>query len=187
MLPKSPDTRFVNEEIHVQNPDLHLQRLAKRELPWKAFRNTSRLVMSMGRPYPYSGQVAEDVGWDVYPQLYRFMQHCNTVLGTNYNAALLNWYVKDTYSSIGPHSDSERELVPNSSVLSLSLGDSCIFNFHDIVRGHPYPPPITKSVELHNGDLFLMGVECQKHYMHSISRTKMLRDRISVTFRAFRD
>jgi alkylated DNA repair dioxygenase AlkB len=187
MLIKSPDTRFV-DEILVKNVDTNLKQLTDRELPWKEFRNTNRLVMSMGRDYPYSGQVAKDVGWDTYPKLYRFMQRCNEVLGTNYNAALLNWYIAGTYTGIGAHSDAEAELVPNSTVLSLSLGASCIFNFHEIVKGEPYPPKtIEKSVELQSGDLFLMGRECQKHYMHSIARTKMLSDRISVTFRQFRN
>ncbi|MFJ6795332.1 alpha-ketoglutarate-dependent dioxygenase AlkB family protein [Streptomyces sp. NPDC091268] len=66
-----------------------------------------------------------------------------------YDIALINFYSGD--SRMGMHRDAE-EKSP-APVVSLSLGDSCLFRFGNTVsRGRPY-----RDVELRSGDLFVFG------------------------------
>ncbi|UQW99908.1 alpha-ketoglutarate-dependent dioxygenase AlkB [Streptomyces sp. RerS4] len=66
-----------------------------------------------------------------------------------YDIALINFYAGD--SRMGMHRDAdERSPAP---VVSLSLGDSCVFRFgNTVTRGRPY-----QDVELRSGDLFVFG------------------------------
>ncbi|MFF1556622.1 alpha-ketoglutarate-dependent dioxygenase AlkB family protein [Streptomyces sp. NPDC058279] len=66
-----------------------------------------------------------------------------------YDIALVNFYEGD--SRMGMHRDSD-EKSP-APVVSLSLGDSCLFRFGNTTsRGRPY-----RDVELRSGDLFVFG------------------------------
>ncbi|MER6444910.1 alpha-ketoglutarate-dependent dioxygenase AlkB [Streptomyces venezuelae] len=66
-----------------------------------------------------------------------------------YDIALVNFYDGD--SRMGMHRDAEeRSTAP---VVSLSLGDTCVFRFGNTAsRGRPY-----QDVELRSGDLFVFG------------------------------
>ncbi|MFG2990517.1 alpha-ketoglutarate-dependent dioxygenase AlkB family protein [Streptomyces sp. NPDC048257] len=69
--------------------------------------------------------------------------------GDTYDIALINFYDGD--SRMGMHRDAEeRSTAP---VVSLSLGDTCVFRFGNTAsRGRPY-----QDVELRSGDLFVFG------------------------------
>lgn len=108
------------------------------------------------------------------------MLHINELLGTNFNACLLNHYPANTYSSIAVHSDNERELGCNPIVVSVSLGADCKFIFRN-----KKDKSDTVSVDLKDGSVFLMGDKCQLNYWHFINRTFFTSDRISLTFREF--
>ncbi|WP_449486346.1 alpha-ketoglutarate-dependent dioxygenase AlkB family protein [Streptomyces avidinii] len=70
-------------------------------------------------------------------------------LDGTYDIALINFYTGD--SRMGLHRDAE-ERSP-APVVSLSLGDSCLFRFgNTATRGRPY-----QDVELRSGDLFVFG------------------------------
>lgn len=73
-----------------------------------------------------------------------------------YDIALVNFYDGD--SRMGMHRDAEeRSAAP---VVSLSLGDSCLFRFGNTVsRGRPY-----RDVELRSGDLFVFGGPVRRAY-----------------------
>lgn len=177
MLVKSPDTRFLDWKVN--NTLHHLEELKKR-LPWQQFKNTKRMVCSLGSDYGYSQHVTKGHSFDLYPPLKQLMERLNTELGTNFNSVLLNWYCKGEYVGIGKHSDSEPSLVPNQPVASVSLGCKCDFILESWDK--------TEKVilELKNSDVFIMGVNCQKFYGHSIAYTQMEEDRISLTFREFK-
>ncbi|MFJ3974348.1 alpha-ketoglutarate-dependent dioxygenase AlkB family protein [Streptomyces sp. NPDC090021] len=73
-----------------------------------------------------------------------------------YDIALINFYDGD--SRMGMHRDAE-EKSP-APVVSLSLGDSCLFRFGNTVsRGRPY-----RDVELRSGDLFVFGGPSRSAY-----------------------
>ncbi|MEV7521167.1 alpha-ketoglutarate-dependent dioxygenase AlkB [Streptomyces sp. NPDC091371] len=66
-----------------------------------------------------------------------------------YDIALVNFYTGD--SRMGMHRDAEEK--SGAPVVSLSLGDSCVFRFGNTAsRGRPY-----RDVELRSGDLFVFG------------------------------
>lgn len=179
MLIKAPDTRFLDWKIN--NSSHHLEELKKR-LPWQQFKNTKRMVCSLGKSYPYSGHITVGHSFDLYPPLYALMQKLNAELGTNYNSVLLNWYPKGSYVGIGAHKDDELTLVRGQPVASVSLGSTCIFELKDTYKGETSEHI---KVELKDSDVFVMGALCQQHYYHSIGYTKMEEDRISLTFRQF--
>ncbi|MFF9982580.1 alpha-ketoglutarate-dependent dioxygenase AlkB family protein [Streptomyces erythrochromogenes] len=73
-----------------------------------------------------------------------------------YDIALINFYDGD--SRMGMHRDAE-EKSP-APVVSLSLGDSCLFRFGNTdSRGRPY-----RDVELRSGDLFVFGGPSRSAY-----------------------
>lgn len=66
-----------------------------------------------------------------------------------YDIALVNFYGGD--SRMGMHRDAEER--SEAPVVSLSLGDSCLFRFGNTAsRGRPY-----RDLELRSGDLFVFG------------------------------
>ncbi|MFF4427953.1 alpha-ketoglutarate-dependent dioxygenase AlkB family protein [Streptomyces sp. NPDC001513] len=73
-----------------------------------------------------------------------------------YDIALINFYDGD--SRMGMHRDAEEKSA--APVVSLSLGDTCVFRFGNTAsRGRPY-----RDVELHSGDLFVFGGESRMAY-----------------------
>ncbi|MGW0363004.1 alpha-ketoglutarate-dependent dioxygenase AlkB family protein [Streptomyces sp. NPDC002990] len=69
--------------------------------------------------------------------------------GVAYDIALINFYDGD--SRMGMHRDAEEKSA--APVVSLSLGDSCVFRFGNTAsRGRPY-----QDVPLRSGDLFVFG------------------------------
>jgi DNA oxidative demethylase len=65
------------------------------------------------------------------------------------DAALINFY--DAAARLGMHQDREEQC--DAPVVSLSLGDTCVFRFGNTVnRGKPYA-----DIELASGDLFVFG------------------------------
>jgi alkylated DNA repair protein (DNA oxidative demethylase) len=64
-------------------------------------------------------------------------------------ACLVNFY--DAAARMGLHQDRD-EAALDAPVVSISLGDSCLFRFGGNHRGGP-----TKSVRLHSGDVVLIG------------------------------
>jgi DNA oxidative demethylase len=64
-------------------------------------------------------------------------------------ACLVNWY--DGKARMGLHQDrDEQELA--APVLSVSLGDTCLFRYGGLKRSDP-----TRSVKLHSGDVLVIG------------------------------
>lgn len=180
MLIKAPDTRFLDWKV--QNTSVHLEELKKR-LPWQQFKNTKRMVCSLGSDYGYSQHVTKGHSFDLYPPLKILMDKLNKELNTNFNSVLINWYPKDSYVGIGAHKDNEKDLISGQPVASVSLGASCNFILQDTYKDTPNERLV---VELKDSDVFVMGNNCQKYYFHSINYTKMETDRISLTFRQFK-
>ncbi len=99
------------------------------------------------------------------------------------DVALINFY--DGEARMGMHQDKdERSAAP---VVSLSIGDSCVFRFGNIrTRGRPYT-----DVELRSGDLFVFGGPSRFAY-HGVPRvlpgtadpaTGLTAGRLNVTMR----
>lgn len=160
--------------IKENDANILLDQLAK--LPFMEFKSSGRKVLSLGRSYYYSGvnHPAYPFDVDTLALISLLSDKCNT----DFNQCLLNWYPKDAVVGIGKHSDDERDLVDGSMVASVSLGAACTFIVCDDKKSWEF--------DLQHGDLFIMGHNCQKYYKHMIRYTKMVDDRISLTFREFK-
>ena len=100
-----------------------------------------------------------------------------------YDVALVNFY--DADARMGMHQD--RDELSREPVVSLSLGDTCVFRFGNTeTRTRPYT-----DVELRSGDLFVFGGPSRMAY-HGVPRTRPgtappalgLTGRLNITVRA---
>ena len=87
---------------------------------------------------------------------------------------------------IGAHSDETKGLEEEAQIVCVSFGTSRVF------RVTPKKRKRTEEkfdVELHDGDLLIMGGALQKTHKHQIMKAKAGNDghRISLTFRKFVD
>lgn len=97
------------------------------------------------------------------------------------NAVLGNLYrTGDDY--IGFHSDDERDLNPDSFIVSVTFGAERDFIFKNKETGEK------TTIKLKSGSVLLMGGDCQKNYKHSLPvRKKIKKPRINLTFRSIID
>ncbi|MCP3012871.1 alpha-ketoglutarate-dependent dioxygenase AlkB [Nocardiopsis dassonvillei] len=100
-----------------------------------------------------------------------------------YDVALVNFY--DADARMGMHQD--RDELSGAPVVSLSLGDTCVFRFGNTeTRNRPHT-----DVELRSGDLFVFGGPSRMAY-HGVPRTRPgtappalgLDGRLNITVRA---
>ena len=114
--------------------------------------------------YPYSGITMQAHPWSNY--LKEIKSLAEIKVGNYYNCALVNLYRGGTDYAAW-HSDDERELDPNSSILSLSIGESRRFSLmHKTDKGQE-----KVVIDLHDGDLVLMEPPLQKHWKHQLNKT----------------
>ncbi|MER5948016.1 alpha-ketoglutarate-dependent dioxygenase AlkB [Streptomyces sp. NPDC001904] len=102
--------------------------------------------------------------------------------GAAYDIALVNYY--DGHARMGMHQD--RDERAEEPVVSLSLGDTCVFRFgNPRTRTKPYT-----DVDLHSGDLFVFGGPARLAF-HGVPRVHPgtappdlgLRGRLNITLR----
>jgi len=125
--------------------------------------------------YTYSNKTKKGLEWT--PLLIEIKQLVSSYTGANYNACLLNLY-HDGEEGMGWHSDDEKEIIPNSSIASLSLGAERKFSIkHKISKE-------TQSILLEHGSLLEMLGTFQKNWLHSMPKSKkIIAPRINLTFR----
>ena len=125
--------------------------------------------------YTYSNKTKQALTWT--PLLMEIKQLATSYTGSNYNACLLNLY-HDGEEGMGWHSDDEKEIIPNSSIASLSFGSERKFAIKHKATNQ------THSILLENGSLFEMLGSFQKHWLHSMPKSKkIIAPRINLTFR----
>lgn len=162
------------------------QRLEKeiewQQLPIKIFGKElmqPRLMAWYGAPeasYTYSGLSLKPQ--DFTPLLLQIKTAIEQESGHNFNSVLLNLY-KDGNHSMGWHSDDEKELGPEPTIASLSLGGTRHFKLK-----HRTEKDKKLSLALQSGDLLLMEGSMQRYWLHAIPKTnKPCGPRINLTFR----
>ena len=108
------------------------------------------------------------------------------VLGETFNFVLVNRY-KDGSDHIGEHRDDEKDLLPLSSIVSVSLGQERDFVFkHRDSRGKEAKrkdiEPV--KVQLNHGSVLVMKNPTNTYWYHSLPvRKTAARPRINLTFR----
>ncbi len=131
-----------------------------------------------GISYTYSQKTKNALQW--LPALEQVKLSIEHFTRQTYNACLLNYYHNGN-EGMGWHADDEKEIIPNSSIASVSLGANRKFSFkHKISKE-------VISVLLENGSLIEMKGEIQKHWLHALPKTlKVTAPRINLTFRQMR-
>ncbi len=137
-----------------------------------------RLMCWYGDPdayYQYSGVNHQPKPWT--PELQSIRGKMEQQCQSTFNSVLANLY-RDGKDSMGCHADDEKELGINPTIASLSLGDERLFKMHHKKSKQ------TLNINLQHGDLLLMGGTCQRHWLHSVPKTKAHKTpRINLTFR----
>eukprot|EP01091_Cochliopodium_minus_P009959 TRINITY_DN256_c0_g1_i1.p1 TRINITY_DN256_c0_g1~~TRINITY_DN256_c0_g1_i1.p1 ORF type:complete len:252 (-),score=56.33 TRINITY_DN256_c0_g1_i1:58-813(-) len=125
--------------------------------------------------YRYSGIKKIAPGWN--ETLHELKKKAEEFCGEKFNFALVNLY-RNGEDYIGPHSDDTRDLVPGSSVVSVTLGAERDF----VVKRKTDKK--TFIFPLPHGSMLVMKDGAQKTYKHSVpKRKKITNKRINITFR----
>lgn len=102
----------------------------------------------------------------------------NRIINIKYNVVLVIYY-PDGNSSLGYHSDYERNHTPNAPICSLSFGAD-----RDLLVKEGKNK--ANSITLSDGDFFIMLPGFQQKYKHSVPERKNIESgRIVLTFRSF--
>lgn len=125
--------------------------------------------------YHYSGISNKSINWD--EKILKIKKKVEKITNQKYNYCLVNYY-KDGSIALGYHSDSEKDLEPNSIIASVTFGAE-----RDMLFKNKKDGKLTKIL-LEHGSLLTMEGKTQKLYKHSIpKRTKVKEPRINLTFR----
>lgn len=131
-----------------------------------------------GISYTYSKNTKQALQW--IPALEEVKLFIEQYTRQKYNACLLNYYHNGN-EGMGWHADNEKEIIPNSSIASVSLGASRKFSFK-----HRVSKEVISTV-LENGSLIEMKGEIQMHWLHALPKSlKVTTPRINLTFRQMR-
>ena len=130
-----------------------------------------------GHWYEYTGSILQP---DPFPEaLIPIMERLRADTGHPINSALANMY-RDGSDGVGWHADNERFFPPDPPVVSLTLGQTRRF----LLRHRKTKD--TLEWHLGHGDLLVMEGATQRHYVHSVPKTKQPCDRrINLTFRCY--
>lgn len=144
---------------------------------------TNRQVVWMGdelSSYHYSGHTRQSIAWSA--EVFHLKCFIERVLQkqeitADFNACLLNYYPSGD-DGLGYHADNEKELGLQPVIASISLGATRKFVFKHRTTGEK------AEILLENGHLVVMAGDTQQHWLHSLPKTKKVKDgRINLTFR----
>lgn len=144
--------------------------------------------LDAGKPYTY-GSITTDML--PFPEPLEFLRaFLVKKFGVPVNSCIANLY-RDGNDCVQLHRDGEATLVPDTPILSITLG--AVRHF-DVVSDHPArfgtpPGPIHDRVRLDpiSGSLIVMARNSQRWYKHEVKRQKKVKHpRINLTFRCTR-
>ena len=130
-----------------------------------------------GIEYTYSNKTKKGLVWTA--PLLNIKSIIENYTKVNYNGCLLNLY-HDGNEGMGWHSDDEKEIIPNSSIASVSIGIERKFSFKNKASKE------TVSIQLENSSLLEMKGTIQRNWLHALPKSKKItQPRINLTFRQF--
>ncbi len=128
-----------------------------------------------GLSYRYSGTTKHPEPWT--PELIKLKKLAEHLSDCSFNSCLLNLY-HNGGEGMGWHSDDEKSIVRDSAIASISLGAEREFRLKHKRTDDKV------SVVLESGSLLVMKDSTQRHWLHSIPKTKRVTTpRINLTFR----
>jgi alkylated DNA repair dioxygenase AlkB len=169
----APNVRYIPHAI--PDPDAALARLIA-EVAWvDAMR--ARRTASFGRPYNYSGQTYPAA--PMHEVVQAIAERVAVLAGHPFDNCLCNLY-ETGHNTMGFHTDSYAELVPESFIAIASLGAARPLVFRTLDHAH------RTSIRLEHGSILLMDRATQARWEHAVPRARDAGLRISLTFRQFR-
>ena len=143
---------------------------------WESKRRSIQIADEGVRLYNYTGASAtKTVRFEKYPVVGTIRRQLEKDLGAKFNFCLVNFYTSDAH--LGWHSDAEEDMVRNSVIASISLGDPRRFKFRlrdnlkkslDEDELEKAAEATSKTFELTSGYLLTMEGRCQGIFQHSI-------------------
>lgn len=138
----------------------------KRKVAWYA---------GEGISYTYAGKTKDPLPWT--PFLLSIKEKVEKQTGATYNACLLNLYHAGD-EGMSWHRDNEKEIVPESSIASVSFGAPRKFAFKHAVTAQKI------EALLESGSVLDMRGPIQQHWYHALPPSKKVKDlRVNLTFR----
>ncbi len=170
----TPPVRVV--EGFIPQPEVLFAALDQ-EVDWERSMS-ARWTASYGVPYNYAQMVYP--ARPMHPRLAPVQDALQAKLGIRFNNCLLNYYQNER-SKMGFHSDETKDLVEDTGVAIVSVGEARDLHFRrrDV-------PEVKCTVHLPPGSLLFMGLEVQHAWAHAIKKKRGAGKRISLTWRAFR-
>lgn len=125
--------------------------------------------------YTYSGSKKKAHPWT--PILTQLEVLVLSHVEVEFNTCLINFYPTGS-DKMGYHADDEKEIIPHSTIASISLGPNRFFDFK-----HNYTAEKVRIL-LENGSLLTMENEIQLYWKHQLPiMKKVVHPRINLTFR----
>lgn len=157
------------EEIDWQHDRVRLygrEIVTKREVAWHG---------NAPYQYTYSHNTKTALPWT--PSLEKIKAVVEAKSGDSYNCCLLNLYHSGE-EGMAWHADDEKELLPDGTIASVSLGAPRRFIFRNKIDKQK------TEILLEHGSLLLMRGSTQSYWEHSLPTMKRVKDaRINLTFR----
>lgn len=178
-----PKHMHVNDSLFNELLELHPEQFGKVKMFGKTI-DTPRYQQNYGQEYYYTG-ILHPANPVPHTYLQDLMNWVCEYSGNSYKQMIVNWYMHGNHY-IGPHSDSERGLVKNSDIYSITLGPKSVRKF---VIESKKTPKYTQTLVLKHHDVVIMGGTMQKYYKHSVPKIKAKDTRcnsgprINITFR----
>lgn len=178
-------TQMELELLPLMTHDRGFNRFTGKE--WISQRLVATISTGAGVEYQYGTakkRVTCQTTFDDLPWLDELRRQAETLCGHELNFVFCNFYRPNTEDNLGWHSDSEKEMVPGSAIVSMSFGDTRDFAFRrKAVKGEK-----SLTIPLANGDVVIMAGNTQKFYEHSVTKKgakKCTKGRWNLTFRRF--
>lgn len=141
----------------------------------KKIRRKMSYVSDIPELYRYTNLIVQGETWN--PVLVEIRSRLENDIDFPFNSVLLNLY-RDGKDEIRWHSDKEDQLGEEPVIACVNFGATRSFRFKKKETGEDKVFPVA------NGDLLLMGPQCQKKWLHAILKEKEVTSpRISLTFR----
>ena len=185
LLPRDGDSRYVESFLGAGEADGFYQRLHE-EIDWQRDRVkiygrdilTKRAVAWHGdAPYSYTYSHNTKIAAPWTPALEALKARVEAASEARFNCCLLNLYHSGE-EGMAWHSDDEKELQPNGSIASVSLGAPRRFVFR-----HKQDKQKCE-IELGHGSLLVMHAPTQDYWHHSLPPMRRVKGaRINLTFR----
>ncbi|MTB51325.1 alpha-ketoglutarate-dependent dioxygenase AlkB [Lewinella sp. W8] len=165
----------INDFSHLWDlrpEEFHRVVMAGKEVP------LPRWQQAYGYNYRYTGSVNKSL--PIPKKLHPFLRFCHEHVDKRLNGLLLNWYDGKQGHYIGKHRDSTIGLLPQSPIVTISLGEERVF------RLRPYRGTGSVDLPVANGDVVIIPWNTNLSWTHEVPKLKKYQGkRISVTLRAF--